>query len=93
MELKEFLHRRSSSIALKKESKVRDCSKTDIFSAIIRASKQFGAKTIAIVDGDGTEVDYKTILRGSFALGSALGKKFKKGRGILLLRLGGLLWH
>ena len=53
-------------------------AKTDIFSAIIRASKQFGGKTVAIVDGDGTEVDYKTVLRGSFALGSALGKKFKK---------------
>lgn len=53
-------------------------AKTDIFSAIIRASKEFGGKTVAIVDGDGTEVDYKTILRGSFALGSALGKKFKK---------------
>ncbi len=61
-------------------------AKTDIFSAIIRASKEFGGKTIAIVDGDGTEVDYKTILRGSFALGSALGKKFKKDEtvGIML---------
>jgi acyl-[acyl-carrier-protein]-phospholipid O-acyltransferase/long-chain-fatty-acid--[acyl-carrier-protein] ligase len=53
-------------------------AKTDIFSAIIRASKQFGGSTVAIVDGDGTEVDYKTVLRGSFALGSALGKKFSK---------------
>ena len=53
-------------------------AKTDIFSAIIRAAKQFGGSTVAIVDGDGTEVDYKTVLRGSFALGSALGKKFSK---------------
>lgn len=53
-------------------------AKIDIFSAIIRAAKEFGGKTIAIVDGDGTEVDYKTILRGSFALGSALGKKFNR---------------
>lgn len=53
-------------------------AKTDIFSAIVRGAKEFGGKTVAIVDGDGTEVDYKTILRGSFALGSALGKKFKK---------------
>ena len=53
-------------------------AKTDIFSAVIRSSKEFGSKTVAIVDGDGTEVDYKTLLRGSFALGSALGKKFKR---------------
>ena len=33
-------------------------AKTDIFSAIIRASKEFGGKTVAIVDGDGTEVDF-----------------------------------
>ncbi len=61
-------------------------AKTDIFSAIIRAAKEFGGKTIAIIDGDGTEVDYKTVLRGSFALGSALGKKFKKDEtvGIML---------
>jgi len=61
-------------------------AKTDIFSAIIRSAKEFGGKTVAIVDGDGTEVDYKTVLRGSFALGSALGKKFKKDEtvGIML---------
>jgi len=61
-------------------------AKTDIFSAIVRASKEFGGKTVAIVDGDGTEVDYKTILRGSFALGSALGKKFDRDEtvGIML---------
>lgn len=53
-------------------------AKTDIFSAIIKASKKFGSSKIAIMDGDGTEVDYKTILRGAFALGSALGKKFDK---------------
>lgn len=53
-------------------------AKTDILSAIISASKEFGKSKIAIVDGDGTKVDYKTILRGTFALGSALSKKFKK---------------
>lgn len=61
-------------------------AKTDIFSAIIRASKQFGSKTVAIIDGDGTEVDYKTVLRGAFALGSALGKRFDRNEtvGIML---------
>lgn len=61
-------------------------AKTDIFSAIIRASKEFGGKTVIIVDGDGTEIDYKTVLRGAFALGSALGKKFDKSEtvGIML---------
>lgn len=61
-------------------------AKTDIFSAVIRSAKEFGGKKVAIVDGDGTEVDYKTVLRGAFALGSALGKKFKKDEtvGIML---------
>lgn len=53
-------------------------AKTDILSAIVKASKEFGGSKIAIVDGDGTQVDYKTILRGTFALGSALSKRFKK---------------
>ncbi|MEM1148525.1 MAG: AMP-binding protein [Pseudomonadota bacterium] len=61
-------------------------AKTDIFSAIIRAAKTFGGKTIAVVDGDGTEIDYKTVLRGAFALGSALGKQFDRNEtvGIML---------
>jgi len=61
-------------------------AKTDILSAIIDAAKTFGKSKIAIVDGDGTKVDYKTILRGTFALGSALGKRFKKNEtvGIML---------
>ena len=61
-------------------------TKTDIFSAILSASKEFGKDKIAIIDGDGTEVPYANILRGAFALGSALGKKMDKDEtvGIML---------
>lgn len=61
-------------------------AKTDILSAIFGAAKEFGKSKIAIVDGDGTKVDYKTIMRGTFALGSALSKRFKKNEtvGIML---------
>ncbi len=53
-------------------------SQIDIFSAILAASRSFGANKVAIIDGDGTELTYKTIIRGAFALGSALGKKIGK---------------
>ncbi|MEM8617295.1 MAG: AMP-binding protein, partial [Pseudomonadota bacterium] len=53
-------------------------AKTDIFSAILRASREFGADKVAIVDGDGTKVPYKNVVRGAFALGSALGRRFGK---------------
>lgn len=69
-------------------------SKIDIFSAIQRASRQFGANSIAVVDGDGTEASYKTILRGSFALGSGLKRHLGKAEtiGILLpTGLGGVV--
>ena len=61
-------------------------ARIDIFSAILRASRKFGANKIAIVDGDETEVSFKTILRGSFAIGSALAKRTSKGEtvGIML---------
>ncbi|MEM7492569.1 MAG: AMP-binding protein [Pseudomonadota bacterium] len=61
-------------------------AKTDILSAVVRAAKEFGRSKVAIVDGDGTEVDYKSILRGTFALGSALSRQFEKNEtvGIML---------
>ncbi len=61
-------------------------TRTDIFSSILRASREFGAKKVAVVDGDGTEVPYKNIVRGAFALGSALGRKMERNEtvGIML---------
>ncbi len=61
-------------------------ARIDIFSAILRASRTFGANKIAIIDGDDTEVSFKTVLRGSFAIGSALAKRTSKDEtvGIML---------
>lgn len=53
-------------------------TRTDVLTAILRAGKHFGSNTVAIIDGDGTEITHKTISRGAFALGSALGRKFDK---------------
>lgn len=61
-------------------------TRKDIFTAIRNAASQFGSNRVIIVDGDGTEVTYKTLLRGAFALGSGLGKKMDKDEtvGIML---------
>lgn len=58
---------------------------TDLFSALLRAKRTFGAKTVAVVDGDGSEFDYQTIVRGAFALGSALKKHTAKGENVGVL--------
>lgn len=47
-------------------------TRTDIFSAALNARRKFGGSKVAIVDGDEREVTYTEIIRGSFALGSAL---------------------
>lgn len=61
-------------------------TRTDIFSAIIKASGKYGGNRVAIIDGDGTEVPYKNVLRGGFAIGSALSRHLDKGEtvGIML---------
>ena len=43
-----------------------------VFQALLDARAQFGGDTVALVDGDERELTYDDILRGSFALGSAL---------------------
>lgn len=57
-------------------------TRTDLFSALIRASREFGAGKTIIVDGDERELSYKEIIRASFALGSALKKGTQKGESI-----------
>ncbi|MEM6534893.1 MAG: AMP-binding protein, partial [Pseudomonadota bacterium] len=61
-------------------------ARKDILSAIMTAARQFGRETVALVDGDGTEVPYKNILRGAFGLGSAFRRMTKKDEvvGIML---------
>ena len=53
-------------------------TRTDIMGAILRGARKFGHNRVIVVDGDGTEGSYKTVLRGAFALGSNLSRKFEK---------------
>lgn len=61
-------------------------TKTDLFSALMRAKREFGGARIAIVDGDERELSYTEVARGAFALGSALKKQtsHKESVGVLL---------
>ena len=61
-------------------------TKTDIFSAFMRARKEFGGATVAIVDGDERELTYTEIARAAFALGSAIRAKTARNEvlGIML---------
>lgn len=61
-------------------------TKTDLFSALMRARREFGGARTAIIDGDERELSYNEVTRAAFALGSALkGKtKSKESVGVLL---------
>lgn len=61
-------------------------TRTDIFSAFLRARKEFGPSTTAVVDGDERELTYNDLARAAFALGSALKRKTSKNEvvGIML---------
>lgn len=60
-------------------------TRRDVFSALAAAAKTFGPNRAAVVDGDGTEFTYKTILQGAFALGAALKKHTDKGENVGVL--------
>ncbi len=60
-------------------------TQTDLFAAFLRARKTYGAKTVCVVDGDGTEFDYDTIARGAFALGAALKKHTQREENVGVL--------
>ena len=61
-------------------------TRTDILSAFLRARREFGGSTTAIIDGDERELSYTEIARASFALGSALRRQTSKDEviGIML---------
>jgi acyl-[acyl-carrier-protein]-phospholipid O-acyltransferase/long-chain-fatty-acid--[acyl-carrier-protein] ligase len=61
-------------------------TKIDLFSALLRARRSFGKNEVALVDGDGRELTYTDLVRGCFALGSALKKTTKAGEtvGVML---------
>ena len=60
-------------------------TRTDLFSALIRASREFGAGKTIIVDGDERELSYKEIIRAAFGLGSALKKGTKRGEAVAIM--------
>ena len=60
-------------------------TRTDLFAALLRAKREYGSKTVAVIDGDGTKFDYQTIVRGAFALGAALKRHTKAGESVGVL--------
>lgn len=61
-------------------------SRRTIFQAYLQSAAKNGAKTIALIDGDGKKFPFKDITRASFALGGALARKTAREEkvGILL---------
>ena len=57
-------------------------TKTDLFSALLRARKTFGKNEVALVDGDGRKLTYTDLARACFGLGSALKKHTKSGEAV-----------
>lgn len=54
-------------------------TRTNLFSALMRAASEFGADKPVLVDGDERVLTYKEIIRAVFGLGSALRKGTKRG--------------
>lgn len=54
-------------------------TRTNLFSALLRAASEFGADKPVLVDGDERVLTYKEIIRAVFGLGSALRKGTKRG--------------
>ncbi|HAO35476.1 MAG TPA: 2-acylglycerophosphoethanolamine acyltransferase, partial [Hyphomonas sp.] len=57
-------------------------TRTDLFSALFRAKKEFGADKTILVDGDDRQLTYKDLVQGSLALGSALRQGTKSGEAV-----------
>jgi acyl-[acyl-carrier-protein]-phospholipid O-acyltransferase/long-chain-fatty-acid--[acyl-carrier-protein] ligase len=54
-------------------------TRINLFSALMRAAREFGPAREILVDGDERVVTYKEIIRAAFGLGSALKKGTKRG--------------
>ncbi len=54
-------------------------TRTDLFDALARAQREFGASKVIVIDGDERELTYKELMRGALALGSALKKGSSSG--------------
>lgn len=57
-------------------------ARIDLFSGLLRAKRQFGAKKEVIVDGDERVLTYGEIIQAAFALGSALKRHTKKNENV-----------
>ena len=57
-------------------------TQTDVFSALLRARREFGGKKIIIIDGDERKMSYTEIVQAAFALGHALKKHTKAGENV-----------
>ncbi|ABI75576.1 2-acylglycerophosphoethanolamine acyltransferase/Acyl-[acyl-carrier-protein] synthetase [Hyphomonas neptunium ATCC 15444] len=60
-------------------------TRTDLFSALLRASREFGGGKTIVVDGDERALTYKEIIRAAFGLGSALKKGTRKGEAVAIM--------
>ncbi len=60
-------------------------TKVDLFAGLMRAAKEFGTKSTAIVDGDERKLSYQEVLRAAFALGSALKAGTQPGEAVGVL--------
>ncbi|MEO1406015.1 MAG: AMP-binding protein [Pseudomonadota bacterium] len=56
-----------------------------LFSGLLKAKREFGGGSIAVVDGDERKLSYNEIVRAAFALGSALKKGTQRGENVGIL--------
>ncbi|MGA1343217.1 MAG: AMP-binding protein [Hyphomonas sp.] len=59
-----------------------ESTRTNLFTALMRAASEFGAGKPVLVDGDERVLTYKEIIRAVFGLGSALRKGTRRGEAV-----------
>ncbi len=61
-------------------------SRRAIFHAYLKSARKNGANTVALTDGDGRDITFKDLTRGSFAIGGAIARhtREKERVGVLL---------
>lgn len=57
-------------------------TRTDLFSALFRARKEFGPAKKILIDGDERQLSYKELIQAALALGSALRKGTKESEAV-----------
>lgn len=68
-------------------------SRRSIFQAYVQSAWRKGAKTLAVIDGDGRKLVYQDITRGAFAISGPIARRTAKGEkvGVLLPTGAGVL--